>query len=662
MKESGSIGLTTTGRSRTSSRLRKAALLAGLLLLSLTLTLCLIGAAAQVGAAGPRAPGLTDLAWLAGLHVPPAAAGAVNPCSAEPEDQDRGLGRPSARSPEGTTTPLTPTFKWSRVRGASRYDLQIFRGSTLIRALGGRRGTSCHFTSALPANVVLSWRVRARNSGSTGPWSKGMKYIVSPPWPEYPVATIKSATPTFQWGRLRGAARYECSVSGGGVQLSKAGLTTLSYAFGQALPTNVPLTWKVRGGNSDGKGVWSVDVSFIVTPDAPSLTITANDRSKTYGHALSLGTSDFTTVGLLPGDAVTSVTLSSAGAPAAAAMSGSPYAIVPSAAIGTGLDKYAITYVNGSLAVNRRLLTITGAIALDKFYDGTTTATVAFKGAVLNGVVGGDAVTIDSSAYTASFDNASIGTGKSVTVTGVALGGADAGNYAVSQPSSLSADIAPASTALSSSTATLQGRNYAASCFIPSGTTTGDLVFAVVQAHDRWAAVPPLDPTVGDWTKIGDHSYVASISGRTHYFYQALYYLKVGATVPWHDKWDFSKLIDNISVTNVTYRGASYDTASNASYTTDDTSLRAGSVTPAGTGELLLFIGGAYDPSGIGTVSVSAAPTGFTTDVNVSSNDFLGYVALATDPQTSAAPSGKRTATLTTSTDLKHAWLIALKP
>jgi hypothetical protein len=168
---------------------------------------------------------------------------------------------------------------------------------------------------------------------------------------------------------------------------------------------------------------------------------------------------------------------------------------------------------------------------------------------------------------------------------------------------------------------------------------------------------------VGDWTKIGDYSTTASISGTTHYLYHALYYLQVGASVPLIDTWDFfPAYLDNISVTNTTYRGTTYDTASNVPYTTADTSLTAGSVTPAAAGELLLFVGGAYDPSGIGTVSVSAAPAGFTTDVNVSSNDFLGYFALATAPQTSAAPSGTKTATLTVSTDLKHAWLVVLKP
>jgi hypothetical protein len=548
------------------------------------------------------------------------------------------------------------------VSGASSYDIQILQGARLKRFFNGHHGASRHVLNALPANVQLSWRVRARAAGRTGPWSRGMKFIISPPLPVSPSSTITSDTPTFEWGKLRGAATYDLSVSGAGARLVQSGVTALTCRFGQTLPINVPLTWKIRGRNADGKGVWSRNVAFTVIPGAPTLTITASDRTKTYGHALALGDSGFTTAGLRSGDSVTSVALSSRGAAAAAPVSGSPYPIVPSAAGGTGLDKYAITYVDGHLTVDRRALTITGAVANDKFYDGTTTATVVFKGAGLNGVLAGDAVTIDSSGYSATFDSASAGADKPVTVTGVALGGADAGNYTASQPSGLTADIAPMSTAVSSSTATLQGRGYSASCFIPSGTATGDLVFAIVQAQDRWSTVPPLDPTVGDWTRIGERSIAASISGRTHYFYQALYYMKAGATVPWHDKWEFATLIDNISVTNVTYRGASYDTASNAPYTTDDTALRAGSVTPAAAGELLLFVGGAYDPSGIGTVSVSTAPAGFTTDVNVSSNDFLGYVALANDPLTSATASGAMTATLTTNTELKHAWLIALKP
>jgi hypothetical protein len=52
------------------------------------------------------------------------------------------------------------------------------------------------------------------------------------------------------------------------------------------------------------------------------------------------------------GNTVTSVTLTSGGAVATAGVSGSPYSIVPSAAVGTGLTNYNISYVNGSLTVN----------------------------------------------------------------------------------------------------------------------------------------------------------------------------------------------------------------------------------------------------------------------------------------------------------------------
>src|SRR2546429_8090452 len=43
--------------------------------------------------------------------------------------------------------------------------------------------------------------------------------------------------------------------------------------------------------------------------------------------------------------------------------------------------------------------------------------------------------------YSATFATKTVGTAKAVTVLGVALSGGDAGNYTVSQPSGLTADI-----------------------------------------------------------------------------------------------------------------------------------------------------------------------------------------------------------------------------
>ena len=57
---------------------------------------------------------------------------------------------------------------------------------------------------------------------------------------------------------------------------------------------------------------------------------------------------------------MTSVTLTSAGAAATATVAGSPYVITPSAAAGTGLANYVITYHNApiGLTVNRAHLTV----------------------------------------------------------------------------------------------------------------------------------------------------------------------------------------------------------------------------------------------------------------------------------------------------------------
>ena len=95
------------------------------------------------------------------------------------------------------------------------------------------------------------------------------------------------------------------------------------------------------------------------------LTITASDRSKLYGQTLSLGTTAFSTLGLVDSDGVDGVTLTSAGAAAGAAAG--TYPIVPSAAVaaaGTDLSNYSITYANGTLTVRQA-----GIVGLQSLVD-----------------------------------------------------------------------------------------------------------------------------------------------------------------------------------------------------------------------------------------------------------------------------------------------------
>ena len=87
---------------------------------------------------------------------------------------------------------------------------------------------------------------------------------------------------------------------------------------------------------------------------------------------------------------------------------------------GGDAGNYTVTQPSGLTAdITAKNLTISGAVAHNKQYDGNTTATVDFTSATLVGVVTGDAVTINHSGYSASFNTKNVGNSKPVTVTGV---------------------------------------------------------------------------------------------------------------------------------------------------------------------------------------------------------------------------------------------------
>jgi hypothetical protein len=76
-------------------------------------------------------------------------------------------------------------------------------------------------------------------------------------------------------------------------------------------------------------------------------------------------------------------------------------------------------------------VTVGGAFtATDKVYDGGTVATGTTSGLTLAGVTSPDQVTIAS--VTLAFQSATVGSGKTVSIAAVTLGGADAGRYTVS--------------------------------------------------------------------------------------------------------------------------------------------------------------------------------------------------------------------------------------
>jgi len=113
----------------------------------------------------------------------------------------------------------------------------------------------------------------------------------------------------------------------------------------------------------------------VLTITRAPLTITANNLAKPFGTLLTFAGSEFTATGLLNADTVSSVSLTSTGAAAAATVAGSPYVIRPFSAIGIGLTNYTITYVNGTLTVVKATPVITWATPVAVTYGSTLTGT-----------------------------------------------------------------------------------------------------------------------------------------------------------------------------------------------------------------------------------------------------------------------------------------------
>ncbi|MGK5037045.1 YDG domain-containing protein [Janthinobacterium sp. LB3P118] len=96
-----------------------------------------------------------------------------------------------------------------------------------------------------------------------------------------------------------------------------------------------------------------------------------------------------------------------------------------------------------SYTVTAKGITLTGISAVDKTYDATTTAGLNTANVAYSGMIAGDNVSLAGHGV-GSFASKDAGANKTVSVSGFSLGGSDAGNYVVTQPTGLTATISKA--------------------------------------------------------------------------------------------------------------------------------------------------------------------------------------------------------------------------
>ena len=112
---------------------------------------------------------------------------------------------------------------------------------------------------------------------------------------------------------------------------------------------------------------------------------------------------------------------------------------------GTAAGNYNLTAQPASVTANitAKEVTITGVTATPRKYD-KTNLDVTVDGGTVDGAILGDSVTVNRGNAKGTMADANAGTNKSVTVTGYALDGADAGNYKLKgQPTGVTVNITP---------------------------------------------------------------------------------------------------------------------------------------------------------------------------------------------------------------------------
>ena len=309
-----------------------------------------------------------------------------------------------------TVNQATPTVTWSN-------PADIIYGTALS-------GTQLNATASVPG--TFTYTPAAGTVLNVGSGQTLSVHFVPNDTTDYSIPSDKTvlinvtkAAATVTLGSL--SQTYSGSPEAATATTTPSGLTvSFTYNGLSTAPTNAG-SYTAVGTISDPTYQGSATGTLVISKATPTITW-SNPFDITYGTALS-GTQL---------NATASVSGTFAYSPAAGTVlkAGSGQAL---SVTFTPTDATDYSSASKSVAINVIALTTTCSItAANKTYDGTTAATVSNYS--LSGVLGTDIVNCSASG-TVTFADKKVGTGKTVTATGLKLGGKDAGNYVLSSTS-----------------------------------------------------------------------------------------------------------------------------------------------------------------------------------------------------------------------------------
>jgi hypothetical protein len=186
--------------------------------------------------------------------------------------------------------PLSTTFVWLNVNGATNYDVQVSTDSTFA---GIKKDTIVIDTmltlTGLKDSTKYFWRVNDTTS-VTSSWTDIWNFTTTSKFPFAPVlltptntAVGVAAKPTLTWGQAFCTDSYSVQVSTDSnftsLVINQTGLTNLSFNVITGLTNNTNYFWRVNGANANGVGSWSPIWKFttiLAFPNQVVLTMPQN--------------------------------------------------------------------------------------------------------------------------------------------------------------------------------------------------------------------------------------------------------------------------------------------------------------------------------------------------------------------------------------------------
>lgn len=292
------------------------------------------------------------------------------------------------------------------------------------------------------ANVTLAWGSAVTANTGAGTYSLNGTNVLNPQvsagtageyYFDYGNGALTIARAALVGTAISSSRSYDGQAFAGGNGINWSGFVagddaadltgTLTYGGAAQGARNAGVYGLTASGLSSGNyDITFVDATLTIDPRVISLT-----GSRVYD-----GTTDVTASALTLGNLVSgeSLTLSGIGS-LSDRNAGTGKALSLDSLIlggGTGLaSNYTLAGGSHFVDVERRAIDVTGVAADDKVYDGTTAATLNLGSASFAGLVAGDDITVTGA--TGAFADKNAGAGKTVSITGLTIGGADAGNY-----------------------------------------------------------------------------------------------------------------------------------------------------------------------------------------------------------------------------------------